>query len=149
MNAAKVFTVTMVCLGLGIPGAHGVALCFGSDGSLSLEAALNGPCVGAAASCCSGRSPLPVPGAEPPTSLRRTEHGSTCRDVVLGQHGIIVPLPSGSSAKRLIDETPSGAGQTAIAASLEDDDPSSRAGRVSPAATHLRPPPVRAAVLRL
>lgn len=146
MNAAKIFTVAVVCLGLGISGAHGVALCFGSDGSLSLEAALDGACVGAQTSGCGERDSVAGP---PGSSLRGVDDGGSCRDVVIGQDGVNAPPPSAASAKRLIERPGSSAGPTPAEISIEDFSPPSRRGEACQAATGQRPPPSRTTVLLL
>ena len=146
MNAAKILTVAVVCLGLGISGAHGVALCFGSDGSLFIEAALGGACVGAQTSCYGER--VPVSG-QTGSSLHAIDEGESCRDVVIGRDGVNGPLPSAASAKRLVERPGSSVEPTPADVSIEDFNQASRGGGACRAETGQRPPLIRTAVLRL
>ena len=146
MNAAKILTVAVVCLRLGVSGAHGVALCFGSDGSLFIEAALDGACVGAQTSCCGER--VPVTG-QTGSSLYATGEGESCRDVVIGRDGANAPLPSAASGKRLVERPGSSVEPTPADASIENFNQASRGGGACQAETGQRPPLIRTAVLRL
>ena len=146
MNVAKILTVAVVCLGLGISGAHGVALCFGSDGSLFIEAAVDGACVGAQTNCCADRVPL---SGQPGSSLRVIDHGGSCRDVVIGRDGVSAPLPSSRTSKRPIARFERSGGQTSSETPIDDLGSKLRRGGTCQAAIGQRPPPIRTTVLRL
>lgn len=146
MSAAKILTVAVVCLGLGISGTHGVALCFGSDGSLSIEAALDGACAGARTSCCSEREPLSEQAA---STMRGVDESGSCRDVVIGQDGANAPLPSATSVKRLMERPGNTEGPVPAQTSIEDLSATSPSGGECQATRGQRPPPIRTTVLRL
>jgi hypothetical protein len=98
MNAARILTTVLICLGLGIPNAHGIALCVSGDGSLRLESAVNGACAGSQA-LHSGEERAQAG----ETGLRASapDHCAGCRDVVLGSRTGPL-LPTDSKPRRLV-----------------------------------------------
>lgn len=97
MNAVRMTFIALVCLGLGLPSAHGIALCVDSEGSFTLEAVLNGACAGAQDSRCgSGEEPHGEMGLR----SNAVDHCGSCRDVVFSRDGHGPPLPKNPSAQR-------------------------------------------------
>ena len=97
MRATRGFATLLVCLGLGLPSAHGIALCVDGSGGVTVEAAVNGACVGTQVPCCEGWAASEVElGMRGPTG----DHCGDCRDVVLSGGGCEPPLAAGSKAKR-------------------------------------------------
>ena len=43
----RIAVILLACVGLVAPSAHGIALCIGFDGSVTLKAAVDGTCAGA------------------------------------------------------------------------------------------------------
>jgi len=103
MRLVRIIAIALVCLGLGIPSAHGIALCLDSDGGFTVEAAVDGACVGARTTCCdAGVGSTAETGMEAPAA----DQGGSCRDVVLSSD-VGLPLPAKTKARRFDPETDS------------------------------------------
>ena len=144
MKPVKIIAIALVCLGLGIPSAHGIALCMDSDGGFTVEAAVNGACAGALTTCCdAGAGSTQGVGLQAPAA----DHGGSCRDIVLNS-GVGLPLPANPKARRSGPDT----GATQL---MAEDAPSSDClfcsseRFVAPVLPVRRPPPRNTVVLQL
>lgn len=144
MIGIRLVVTALVCLGLGLPSAHGIALCIDSDGSVAVEAVVDGACVGSQEGC-RGESTASTDELGP--QARTHGHCDDCRDVVLSADELGPPLLKDSSAHRF--ERPVGTEFTSCEQPHEDRDPVSAVGPASAPGPPHRAPPCSTTVLRL
>ncbi len=103
----RIAVILLTCIGLAVPGAHGIALCIGCDGSVVLENAIDGACAGSQSRSCCARTSCEEDSATPQGGIKaNVQHGS-CHDVLLGRDAA---PPSGKlSVKRRPSRSDSGA----------------------------------------
>jgi hypothetical protein len=99
MSRTRPLITLLICLGLALPGAHGVVLCVGRDGNIALEVAVDGVCTSALTRNCGPASMCDLESTPHADSLaaHSTHHG--CNDTSLGRD--TVPVSEVPSAKRL------------------------------------------------
>ena len=141
----RILTLVVICAGLSVPGTHGIALCFESDGTVDVEAAVEGACVGASASCCDE-----LPGDRPPLGFQAREHDhcGDCRDVVLNSGGAGTPLPPARIAGGSAPSAECDAVLPAASGAYDDHCFARRRSTPPPETSH-RAPPADTVVLRL
>ena len=100
MQAVKAVVIILICLGLVVPSAHGLALCVGCDGSVALEIAIDGACAGARSAACCGRAPCGEDALQHRLVVEAHAVHDGCRDTLLGRDA--AHPPNTLSAKRLV-----------------------------------------------
>lgn len=144
----RVGVVLLACVGLILPSAHGLALCIGCDGSVTLEAVVDGACAGAQAeSCCSRTSCEGESEADSDQSAfdSHDQHGE-CQDAILGRDA--TPPSETFSGKRPISRS----GSDVVAAGSTTDltaQLATNAGAISRDRGMPPPPFLNTVVLRL
>lgn len=145
MTVLKRAATLLICLGLGIPSAHGIAVCVDGDGNVAVEAAVNGACAGTQVPSCGEGSGA---GTEFSLQGRDDDHCGSCRDVVLSGSDMRPPVEKDSKARRL--ERPDGSTASLPEDMSSVDDTSGRTSRFAAASTAAdRSPPNLTVVLRL
>jgi hypothetical protein len=144
----RVAVILLACVGLLAPSTHGIALCIGCDGRVTLEAAVDGACAGAQPEGCCRRTSCE--GESESDSHQHAigssdQHGE-CQDALLGRDA--APPSETFSAKRPVSRS----GQDAVTADPATDlgaRPATDAGATS--CDRGMPPPsfLRTVVLRL
>ena len=99
LRVIGLLTVLLLGLGLALQGAHGIALCVDRDWDVTVEAAVDGACVGSRSSACCDADDDKGPAGHESHSCDRC---GGCRDVLLSDGDIDTPLPTDHDARRLV-----------------------------------------------
>ncbi len=111
--------ILLASIGLVAPSAHGVALCIGCDGSVTLEAAVDGACAGAQSGGCCSRTSCEENSESDSHQLAvdaYDQHGS-CQDAILGRDAAPPSKTFSGKGKRLVSRS----GSDAVAAEFTTD----------------------------
>jgi hypothetical protein len=95
VNAVRTATILLVCLGLALPSAPGIALCIGADGDVELVGASHASCAGEESGSCDRSSDR---ACKSDRGLEAVEQSRDCRDVIVSRD-IAASPPSLSSEK--------------------------------------------------